>query len=42
MKNRIFSTVGQFDRRHVRLVLFVTGLILFVLGAGAPGADGCC
>jgi hypothetical protein len=32
--------LGQADRRHVRLMLIVLTLILFVLGAGAPDGDG--
>jgi hypothetical protein len=32
--------LGQIDQRHVRLGLGVLTLILFVLGAGAPGTSG--
>jgi hypothetical protein len=32
-------TLGQLDRRYLRLGLAVLTLVLFVLGAGAP-ADG--
>ncbi len=28
---------GRVDKRHVQLALTLLGLILFVLGAGAPG-----
>ena len=35
-------TLGQVDQRHVRIGLVVLTLILFVLGAGAPGQGGCC
>ncbi len=33
-------TLGRLDSRHVRLGLAVLGLVLFVLGAGAPFATG--
>ena len=33
-------TVGKMDQRHVRLGLAVLTLVLFVLGAGAPGQTG--
>jgi hypothetical protein len=29
--------LGQLDNRHVRLILVILSLILFILGAGAPG-----
>ena len=32
--------LARLDQRHVRLGLAVLTLVLFVLGAGAPGADG--
>lgn len=32
--------LARLNQRHVRLGLAVLTLILFVLGAGAPGADG--
>ena len=32
--------LGRMDRRHVRLILLILALILFVLGAGAPEGDG--
>ncbi len=32
--------LGRLDRRHIRLGLAVLTLTLFVLGAGAPAADG--
>lgn len=35
-------TLGQVDQRRVRIGLAVLTLILFVLGAGAPGEGGCC
>ncbi len=31
---------SRLDHRHVRIGLALMGLVLFVLGAGAPG-DGC-
>lgn len=31
---------ARLDRRHVQLALLILTLILFVLGAGAPGAGG--
>jgi hypothetical protein len=38
--NRNFTLLlGQLDQRHVRLVLLIVTLILFVLGAGAPEGD---
>lgn len=33
-------TLGRLDQRHVRLGLAVLSLVLFVLGAGAPGSGG--
>jgi hypothetical protein len=33
-------TLGRLDQRHVRLGLLVLTLVLFVLGAGAPGDVG--
>ncbi len=32
--------LGRLDWRHVRLVLAVLALVLFVLGAGAPDGGG--
>jgi hypothetical protein len=32
--------LGQLDPRRARLALLVLSLVLFVLGAGAPGSDG--
>jgi hypothetical protein len=40
MIRNLSLTVGRLDRRHVRLALVVLSLALFVLGAGAPSADG--
>jgi hypothetical protein len=36
----ITMLLGQLDQRHIRLGLLVLTLILFVLGAGAPGDFG--
>lgn len=35
-------TLGQMDQRHVRIGLVVLTVVLFVLGAGAPGEGSCC
>jgi hypothetical protein len=32
--------LGKLDQRHARLLLVILTLVLFVLGAGAPGAGG--
>ena len=32
-----YLTVARLDRRHAQLVVLLLTLILFVLGAGAPG-----
>jgi hypothetical protein len=40
MIRNLSLTVGRLDRRHVRLALVVLAVTLFVLGAGAPAADG--
>ena len=43
MRNNIHNlkvVVGQLDQRHLRLGLAMLTLVLFVLGAGAPGASG--
>jgi hypothetical protein len=40
MKRDIVSALQQVDRRHIQLALLVLTLALFVLGAGAPSADG--
>jgi hypothetical protein len=38
----MFANLVKFIRPvNVRLVLFVLMLVLFILGAGAPGATGC-
>lgn len=36
MKRYVF----QVDQRHVQLLLLLISLLLFVLGAGAPGTGG--
>jgi len=38
--NRIALTVSKFDQQHVRLVLIILSLALFVIGAGAPAIGG--
>ncbi len=43
MKNTMHQltlVAGRVDKRHVQLALTLLGLILFVLGAGAPGDMG--
>ncbi len=40
MKNTLESlslVAGRVDKRHIQLALTLLGIILFVLGAGAPG-----
>ncbi len=39
-RNQISLLLGRFNRRHVQFFLVILYLILFVLGAGAPGAEG--
>jgi hypothetical protein len=34
------NMLAKIDRRHVQLALLIMTMILFVLGAGAPGALG--
>jgi hypothetical protein len=40
MIRNLSLTLVRLDRRHVRLALVVLSVTLFVLGAGAPAADG--
>jgi hypothetical protein len=43
MKNsiqKISLSLGKIDARHIRLILALVTLILFILGAGAPSAPG--
>jgi hypothetical protein len=43
MKHSIYDlglVLGRLDRRHVQLALAILGLVLFVLGAGAPDVGG--
>jgi hypothetical protein len=35
--SKLSLNLGQLDNRHVRLILVILSLILFILGAGAPG-----
>jgi hypothetical protein len=40
MKSKLFNATvkaGQVNQQHVRLILTIGALVLFVLGAGAPG-----
>jgi hypothetical protein len=37
--NELTLFVGRLNRRHVQFFLVVLYIALFVLGAGAPGAD---
>jgi len=32
--------ISRIDRRHIQLAVLILSLSLFVLGAGAPDADG--
>ena len=38
--HNLSSVLGRVEQRHIRLGLAVLTLILFVLGAGAPGGLG--
>jgi hypothetical protein len=38
-KNYLAMFGGRFNRRHIRLILVILYIILFVLGAGAPGSE---
>ncbi len=40
MRNKATNFAFKLDKKHLQLGLAVLTLILFVLGAGAPGADG--
>ncbi len=43
MKNKFFalnSKLGNLNAQQLRLILAVGSLVLFVLGAGAPGGSG--
>jgi hypothetical protein len=35
--SKLSLNLGKLDNRHVRLILVILSLILFILGAGAPG-----
>jgi len=39
-RNQVSLLLGRVNRRHVQLLMVVLYLILFVLGAGEPGAEG--
>jgi hypothetical protein len=43
MKSNLFNATvkaGQLNQQHIRLILTLGALVLFVLGAGAPGVGG--
>jgi len=41
MKTNFMNTIkSQFNATDIRIVLFLLTLVLFILGAGAPGAVG--
>ncbi len=40
LMNTFALKMTKMDRRHLQLFLVLLSLILFVLGAGAPGASG--
>lgn len=40
LQNQITLLLGRVNRRHIQFFLVVLYLTLFVLGAGAPGAEG--
>jgi hypothetical protein len=37
--NQLALFAGRLNRRHVQFFLIILYIVLFVLGAGAPGAD---
>jgi hypothetical protein len=40
IQNQLTLFLGRLNRRHIQFFLVLLYLILFVLGAGAPGAEG--
>jgi hypothetical protein len=40
LRNQFTLLLGRVNRRHVQFLLVILYLVLFVLGAGAPGAEG--
>jgi hypothetical protein len=43
MTSKLFNAsvkASRIDQQHVRLILTIGALVLFVLGAGAPGGPG--
>lgn len=43
MTSKLFNLstkASRIDQQHVRLILTIGALVLFVLGAGAPGISG--
>ena len=39
-RNQVTLLLGRLNRRHIQFFLVILYLTLFVLGAGAPGAEG--
>ena len=39
-RNQLTLLLGRVNRRHIQFLLVILYLTLFVLGAGAPGAEG--
>ena len=39
-RNQLTLLLGRVNRRHIQFFLVILYLTLFVLGAGAPGAEG--
>jgi hypothetical protein len=40
IKHSFNKMISQLDQRYVRLLLVIITIVLFVLGAGAPGDGG--
>lgn len=40
LRNKLALFSGRLNRKHLQLILVIIYLVLFVLGAGAPGATG--
>ena len=39
IRNQLALALGQLNRRHIQFFLAILYLMLFVIGAGAPGAE---
>ena len=39
MKHKIISNFSKLNHNHIRLFWLILSLALFVIGAGAPGAE---